>query len=46
MAKYKVARGKPKPSSTRGLIPCLILIVLGTALACFFFYIMLKPAGS
>jgi hypothetical protein len=46
MVKYKAPKGKPRPSSTRGLIPCLLLIVSGIALMSLFFYLMLKGAGG
>jgi hypothetical protein len=42
MAKYKLAKGKEKPSQTRGLIPCLLLILSGIVLMSLFFYYMLK----
>jgi hypothetical protein len=46
MAKFKsAARSKPKISPTRGLIPCLILVLAGIALFSVFFYAMLK-SGS
>lgn len=42
MAKFKSAHRKPKVSPTRGLVPCLLLIVGGIALFSLFFYAMLK----
>ena len=46
MAKYKPATGKKKPAQTRGLVPCLILIVSGVIIMSLFFYFMLKSAAS
>jgi hypothetical protein len=46
MAKYKLAKGKRKTPPTRGLAPCLILIVSGVVLMSLFFYFMLKSAGN
>ena len=47
MAKYKLAaKTKAKPSRTRGLIPCLVLIVGGIILFSVFFYYMLKSSIS
>ncbi len=42
MAKFKAANRKPKVSPTRGLVPCLLLIVAGIALFSLFFYAMLR----
>ncbi len=42
MAKFKASKGKPKISQTRGLVPCLLLIVSGVVLISLFFYGMLK----
>ena len=45
MAKFKpINRSKAKTSQTKGLIPCLILIVSGIALMSVFFYYMMKSA--
>jgi hypothetical protein len=46
MAKFKPVRDKKKPSSTRGLIPCLLLIISGIVLMSLFFYLMLRSSGS
>jgi hypothetical protein len=45
MAKFKAAKRKPKVSPTRGLIPCLLLILGGIALFSLFFYAMLKSGN-
>ena len=45
MAKFKpISKSKTKTSQTRGLIPCLILVVGGIALMSLFFYYMMKSA--
>jgi hypothetical protein len=46
MGKFKPAKGKAKPAPTRGLVPCLIVIVSGIVLMSLFFYLMLKSAAS
>ena len=47
MAKFKRAgKSKSKPKATRGLVPCLILIVGGIALMSLFFYAMLKSSAK
>ncbi len=47
MAKYKAAgKGRKKPAETRGLVPCLILLLAGIVLFSFFFYYMLKSSIS
>ena len=47
MAKFKpVSKTKRKTSKTRGLIPCLILIVGGIVLFSLFFYAMLRSSSS
>ena len=45
MAKYRpINKSKTKTSQTRGLIPCLVLILAGIALMSVFFYYMMKSA--
>jgi hypothetical protein len=46
MARFKPVRDRKKPSSTRGLIPCLVLIISGIVLMSLFFYFMLRSSGS
>jgi len=47
MAKFKAAGTKKAPAkSARGAIPCLILVVLGIALMCLFFYLSLSSSTS
>ncbi len=47
MAKFKpIHKGKPKKSQTRGLVPCLLLILGGIALMSVFFYYMMKSAAQ
>lgn len=46
MAKFKTAKRKPKVSPTRGVIPCLLLVVSGIVLMSLFFYGMLKSGGK
>ena len=47
MAKYKLAGSKKTkaPSSTRGLIPCAIVVILGLGLMFLLFYLVL-PSGQ
>jgi hypothetical protein len=46
MAKFKAAKtGKSKTKSTRGLIPCLLVVIGVIALVNLLFYAMLK-SGS
>jgi len=44
MAKFKTAKGKPKQRPTKGLVPCLLLIISGIALVSMLFYGMLSSA--
>ena len=44
MAKLKAAGKKPKVSDTKGLIPCLLLIISGVLLITIFFYYSMKSA--
>jgi len=44
MAKLRPAGKRPKPASTKGLIPCLLLVLGGIALISIFFYYSLKAA--
>jgi hypothetical protein len=46
MGKFKPARAKKKGASSRGAVPCLILLVSGIALISLLFYAILKSAGS
>jgi len=46
MAKFKPARGKRKATSSRGAIPCLIVLISGAVLLTMLFYSILKSAGS
>jgi hypothetical protein len=47
MAKFKpINKSKQKTSQTRGLIPCLVLILSGIALMSVFFYYMMKSAAQ
>jgi hypothetical protein len=45
MAKFKPAGKTPAKASTKGLIPCLLLVAGGIALISIFFYYSLK-AGA
>ncbi|MEZ5400758.1 MAG: hypothetical protein R2729_13885 [Bryobacteraceae bacterium] len=46
MAKYKpVGKSTPeKPASTRGVVPCLLLVLGAIALVSFLFYAMLQSS--
>jgi len=44
MAKFKTAKGKAKQRATKGLIPCLLIIIGGIALVSMLFYGMLSSA--
>jgi hypothetical protein len=48
MAKFKATRGKAKAKEkkTRGLIPCLILVISAIVLVNLLFYAMLKSYSS
>ncbi|MEZ5353699.1 MAG: hypothetical protein R2762_13755 [Bryobacteraceae bacterium] len=47
MAKYKPAgKSAAKKSSTRGVIPCLLVIVGGIVLMSLLFYAMLQSAAN
>lgn len=42
MGKYKAAKGKRKKESSRGAIPCLILLILGISLFSLLFYAVVR----
>jgi len=44
MAKLKTAKSKRKKPATRGLIPCLLVIISVVVLMSLFFYAMLKSS--
>ena len=47
MGKYKPARGKAKKeSSSRGAVPCVILLIAGMLLLFVLFYSMMKSGAS
>ena len=47
MAKYKPVKGKAKsgPAMPKNGVPCLILLVLGMALALLFVYLVMKSSS-
>lgn len=46
MAKFKPARSAKKPSKTRGMIPCLILLLSGMVLLSLLFWAMLRSGAA
>ena len=42
MGKYKAAKGKKKKESSRGAVPCLILLILGISLFSLLFYAVVR----
>ncbi len=42
MGKYKAAKGKKKKESSRGAIPCLILLITGISLFSLLFYLVVS----
>ncbi len=45
MAKFKPAKGKVKAKSSKGAIPCLILILCGFLLVFLLFYAVMRSSG-